>query len=203
MKVKELLDSYSLIDFVTIKFYAPNLMPQNGLIMSTPNYGLVKPMVEDCDIEQWFCSKDSIDITLTSWNPGKIVMPVSDNLIGIDERNSSADSSNSATVNGAPLSPKLYMKVKGLLEEQKEEHAKTLEKLFPSQDPSDHDNDDIRNLKLTRRSFNCLHRAGIQSIGDLREVTANELMDIRNFGKHCLQEVQDELNAYGLHLKED
>ena len=120
MKVKELLDSYSLIDFVTVKFYAPNLMPQNGLIMSTPNYGLVKPMVEDYDIEQWFSSTDSIEITLSSWNPGKIVIPVSDNLIGKDEHNSSADSSNSVTVNDAQSSSKLYKKVKGLWDEQEE-----------------------------------------------------------------------------------
>lgn len=177
MKVRELLDSYSLIDFVTVKFYAPNLMPQNGLIMSTPNYGLVKPMVEDYDIEQWFCSTDSIEITLSSWNPGKIVMPVSDNLIGKDERNSSADSSDSFTI--------------------------PLEKLFMAQEPSDHDNDDIRNLKLSRHAYNCLHKMGIQSIGELRESTAKELLAIERFGKRALQEVQDELMAYGLSLKED
>lgn len=95
-------------------------------------------------------------------------------------------------------------RIKNLEREEVEQNNQDfLESLNNIPDPSKYDNHDIRNLKLTRRTFNCLHRAGIQSIGDLRGFTADELLAIDRFGKHSLREVQDELNAYGLHLKED
>lgn len=200
-------------------------------IMSTKHYEDVKCIVDDLEINKWWLSKNDnsrrvsyipsplklpnemigtdfcvINILLEKWPangqwvfsttescfindvgvgttvPGsetiaKELHVISDNLIGKDDRNSSGEPSDSFTI--------------------------PLEKLFPAQEPSVHDNDDIRNLKLSRHAYNCLHKMGIQSIGELREFTAKKLLAIERFGKRALQEVQDELMAYGLSLKED
>ncbi len=59
----------------------------------------------------------------------------------------------------------------------------------------------IEALNLSVRSFNCLKRAGINTIGDLVEKTPEEMMKVRNLGQKSLEEVQERLAALGLGLR--
>ncbi|HEX2702270.1 MAG TPA: DNA-directed RNA polymerase subunit alpha [Solirubrobacteraceae bacterium] len=61
----------------------------------------------------------------------------------------------------------------------------------------------IEELELGVRSYNCLKRAGIQTVGDLISKSEAELNAIPNFGKKSIDEVIETLEARGLHLRED
>ncbi|HLS88371.1 MAG TPA: DNA-directed RNA polymerase subunit alpha [Sphingobacteriaceae bacterium] len=60
----------------------------------------------------------------------------------------------------------------------------------------------IEELDLSVRSFNCLKRAGINSIGELVEKTPEEMLKVRNLGRKSLDEVEQKLALLGLSLKE-
>jgi len=60
----------------------------------------------------------------------------------------------------------------------------------------------IEELELGVRSYNCLKRAGIQTVGDLLQKTESELNAIPNFGSKSIEEVVETLEARGLSLNE-
>lgn len=59
----------------------------------------------------------------------------------------------------------------------------------------------IEELDLSVRSFNCLKRAGINTVEELTQRTEEDMMKVRNLGKKSLEEVQQKLQALGLSLK--
>jgi DNA-directed RNA polymerase subunit alpha len=59
----------------------------------------------------------------------------------------------------------------------------------------------IEELELGVRSYNCLKRVGIETIGDLTSKSEAELAAIPNFGKKSVEEVRETLAAHGLTLK--
>ncbi len=59
----------------------------------------------------------------------------------------------------------------------------------------------IEDLDLSVRSYNCLKRAGIQSVEELTQRTEDELMRVRNLGKKSLKEVKDKIYELGLSFK--
>ncbi len=61
----------------------------------------------------------------------------------------------------------------------------------------------VEELNLSVRSYNCLKREGINSVGDLVEKSEAELMDIRNFGQKSIDEVKAKLEELGLSLREE
>jgi DNA-directed RNA polymerase subunit alpha len=61
----------------------------------------------------------------------------------------------------------------------------------------------IEELELGVRSYNCLKRAGIQTVGDLISKSEAELNAIPNFGKKSIDEVIETLEARGLSLRDD
>src|SRR5438874_2686653 len=61
----------------------------------------------------------------------------------------------------------------------------------------------IEDLNLSVRSYNCLKREGINSVGELVQKSEAELMDIRNFGQKSIDEVKAKLEDLGLGLRED
>jgi DNA-directed RNA polymerase subunit alpha len=61
----------------------------------------------------------------------------------------------------------------------------------------------IEELELGVRSYNCLKRVGIETIGDLVTKTENELAAIPNFGKKSIEEVKETLATHGLTLRGD
>jgi len=60
----------------------------------------------------------------------------------------------------------------------------------------------IEDLELSVRSYNCLKREGIHSVGELVGRSEADLMDIRNFGAKSIDEVKDKLGELGLALKD-
>jgi DNA-directed RNA polymerase subunit alpha len=61
----------------------------------------------------------------------------------------------------------------------------------------------IEELELGVRSYNCLKRAGIQTVGDLISKSEAELNAIPNFGKKSIDEVIETLHSRGLDLRQD
>ncbi|CAM3569825.1 DNA-directed RNA polymerase subunit alpha [Micrococcus flavus] len=60
----------------------------------------------------------------------------------------------------------------------------------------------IEDLELTVRSYNCLKREGIHTVGELVARSEADLMDIRNFGAKSIDEVKEKLYELGLSLKD-
>jgi DNA-directed RNA polymerase subunit alpha len=71
----------------------------------------------------------------------------------------------------------------------------------PARQPNALDDILIEELELGVRSYNCLKRAGIQTVGDLVSKTESELNAIPNFGKKSIDEVVETLHARGLGLR--
>ncbi|MCM1365123.1 MAG: DNA-directed RNA polymerase subunit alpha [Faecalibacterium sp.] len=61
----------------------------------------------------------------------------------------------------------------------------------------------IEELDLSVRSFNCLKRAGINTVEDLTTKTEEDMMKVRNLGKKSLDEVINKLHSFGLSLRAD
>ena len=61
----------------------------------------------------------------------------------------------------------------------------------------------IEELDLSVRSFNCLKRAGIDTVEDLVSKTQEDMIKVRNLGKKSLEEVIQKLESLHLSLKKD
>ena len=59
----------------------------------------------------------------------------------------------------------------------------------------------VEELDLSVRSYNCLKRAGIQTVEELTQKTEDEMMRVRNLGKKSLKEVKDKIYDLGLSFK--
>ena len=59
----------------------------------------------------------------------------------------------------------------------------------------------IEDLNLSVRSYNCLKRANINTVGELTQKTEEEMMNVRNLGRKSLKEVVQKLREIGLDLK--
>ena len=59
----------------------------------------------------------------------------------------------------------------------------------------------IEDLDLSVRSYNCLKRANINTVGELAQKTEEEMMKVRNLGRKSLKEVVLKLREIGLDLK--
>jgi DNA-directed RNA polymerase subunit alpha len=58
----------------------------------------------------------------------------------------------------------------------------------------------IEELNLSVRCDICLKRGAINTVGDVVQRTEAELMDLRNFGQQCLDEIKGKLSELGLFL---
>ncbi|MGN1444866.1 MAG: DNA-directed RNA polymerase subunit alpha [Eubacteriales bacterium] len=61
----------------------------------------------------------------------------------------------------------------------------------------------IEELDMSVRSFNCLKRAGIDTVEDLTNKTEEDMIKVRNLGKKSLEEVIQKLHSLGLDLKKE
>jgi DNA-directed RNA polymerase subunit alpha len=61
----------------------------------------------------------------------------------------------------------------------------------------------IEELDLSVRSYNCLKRAGINTVQELCSKSEEEMMKVRNLGRKSLEEVQEKLAELGLSLRKD
>ncbi len=102
------------------------------------------------------------------------------------------------------LSARILMEHLGLFTDLTEV-AKTAEVMKEAEVASDDHMLDrtIEELDLSVRSYNCLKRAGINTVFDLTEKTEPEMMKVRNLGRKSLEEVKVKLADLGLGLKTD
>lgn len=61
----------------------------------------------------------------------------------------------------------------------------------------------INEFEFSVRAYNCMKRAGINTIGDLTEKTEEEMRQVRNLGSRGLQEIKDKLTSLGLRFMTD
>ena len=61
----------------------------------------------------------------------------------------------------------------------------------------------ISDLQLSVRARKCMNRLGINTMGEVMQRTADELLESRNFGMTSLSEVREKLQAMGLSLRGD
>ena len=61
----------------------------------------------------------------------------------------------------------------------------------------------IEELDLSVRSFNCLKRAGINTVGDLINKSEDDMMKVRNLGRKSLEEVMAKLDSLGFTLTKE
>ena len=61
----------------------------------------------------------------------------------------------------------------------------------------------LEELDVTVRSYNCLKRAGINSVGDLVKMSEDDLCHIRNMGRRCVEEIVKKLKGLGLELRRE
>ena len=61
----------------------------------------------------------------------------------------------------------------------------------------------IEELDLSVRAFNCLKRAGVNTVGDLIGKSPEEMMKVRNLGKKSLEEVMSKLESLGFNLSKE
>lgn len=83
------------------------------------------------------------------------------------------------------------------------DQAKSIFAQSDEDDKSESDDKPIESLELSVRSYNCLKRAGISTIGELTGKTEEEMMKVRNLGKKSLKEVKDKLTSMGLSFKNE
>jgi len=83
------------------------------------------------------------------------------------------------------------------------EHTKLLGEEEPEEEEPSGGMHDImiEELELGVRSYNCLKRVGVETIGDLISKSESELSAIPNFGKKSIEEVKENLAAHGLALR--
>ena len=63
--------------------------------------------------------------------------------------------------------------------------------------------EDIIALEPTARTYNCLKRAGVNTIRELTEKSIEDLQRVRNMGRKCVEEVEELLGAFGLELRKE
>jgi DNA-directed RNA polymerase subunit alpha len=75
----------------------------------------------------------------------------------------------------------------------------------PGEEPGLSEGDDrlIEELEIGVRAYNCLKRAGVQTIGELTSKSFSELTAIPNFGERSIEEVVEALSQLGLSLREE
>ena len=61
----------------------------------------------------------------------------------------------------------------------------------------------IEELDLSVRSYNCLKRVGLNTIGSLTQQTESQMMNIRNLGRKSFEEIRDKLLLLGMHFSEE
>ena len=59
----------------------------------------------------------------------------------------------------------------------------------------------IEDMDLTVRSYNCLKREGVTTLGELVQKSEDDLLEIRNFGQKSIDEVKAKLEEMGLCLR--
>ncbi|MGM9873418.1 MAG: DNA-directed RNA polymerase subunit alpha [Bacilli bacterium] len=77
-----------------------------------------------------------------------------------------------------------------------------IEKDDVPQEENKYENIQIEELDLSQRSYNCLKRAGIQTVIELADKTEEDMMKYKNLGKKSFKEIKDKLASIGLSFRD-
>ena len=160
------------------KLLHPNL--QLGTIATDSNYSPVRKA--NYTVENTRVGHDShFDrLTIEVWTDGSITPQV-------------------ALAESANLLIKHFEKFLGVAEITRDIN---IEKDIAPVEENKYENFAIEELDLSVRSYNCLKRAGIQTVLELTEKTEEDMMKVKNLGKKSLKEIKEKLAAYGLSFKD-
>ena len=61
----------------------------------------------------------------------------------------------------------------------------------------------IEELDLSVRSYNCLKRAGINTVQELTDKSMADMMEVRNLGRKSLEEIENKIDALGLSFRKE
>ena len=61
----------------------------------------------------------------------------------------------------------------------------------------------IEQLDLSQRTYNCLKRSQITKVGQVMQMSEDELLSLRNFGQKSLEELRERLRQHGLLTEDD
>lgn len=104
-----------------------------------------------------------------------------------------------------------YEALENQMEEQKKFYERQIAELkgevLPEEPNEEDENSPLKtpleDLDLSCRSFNCLTRAGIRTLGDIVSMTELEMMKVRNLGRKSLEEVVNKIAMMGFHLADE
>ena len=160
------------------KLLHPNL--QLGTIATDSNYSPVRKANYTVDATRVGHDSHFDKLTIEVWTDGSITPQV-------------------ALAESANLLIKHFEKFLGVAEITRDIN---IEKDIAPVEENKYENFAIEELDLSVRSYNCLKRAGIQTVLELTERTEEDMMKVKNLGKKSLKEIKDKLAAYGLSFKD-
>ena len=160
------------------KLLHPNL--QLGTIATDSNYSPVRKANYTVDATRVGHDSHFDKLTIEVWTDGSITPQV-------------------ALAESANLLIKHFEKFLGVAEITRDIN---IEKDIAPVEENKYENFAIEELDLSVRSYNCLKRAGIQTVLELTEKTEEDMMKVKNLGKKSLKEIKEKLAAYGLSFKD-
>ena len=160
------------------KILHPNL--QLGTIATDSNYSPVRKANYTVDATRVGHDSHFDKLTIEVWTDGSITPQV-------------------ALAESANLLIKHFEKFLGVAEITRDIN---IEKDIAPVEENKYENFAIEELDLSVRSYNCLKRAGIQTVLELTEKTEEDMMKVKNLGKKSLKEIKEKLAAYGLSFKD-
>ena len=160
------------------KVIHPNL--QLGTIATDSNYSPVRKANYTVDNTRVGHDSHFDKLTVEVWTDGSITPQV-------------------ALAESANLLIKHFEKFLGVAEITRDIN---IEKDVTPVEENKYENFAIEELDLSVRSYNCLKRAGIQTVLELTEKTEEDMMKVKNLGKKSLKEIKEKLAAYGLSFKD-
>ena len=160
------------------KLLHPNL--QLGTIATDSNYSPVRKANYTVDATRVGHDSHFDKLTIEVWTNGSVTPQV-------------------ALAESANLLIKHFEKFLGVAEITRDIN---IEKDIAPVEENKYENFAIEELDLSVRSYNCLKRAGIQTVLELTEKTEEDMMKVKNLGKKSLKEIKEKLAAYGLSFKD-
>ena len=160
------------------KLLHPNL--QLGTIATDSNYSPVRKANYTVDATRVGHDSHFDKLTIEVWTDGSITPQV-------------------ALAESANLLIKHFEKFLGVAEITRDIN---IEKDIAPVEENKYENFAIEELDLSVRSYNCLKRAGIQTVLELTDKTEEDMMKVKNLGKKSLKEIKEKLAGYGLSFKD-
>ncbi len=173
MKLNELIETCSE------PVYTVHVHKDNVKLMSFYDKEMIAKYVGNRDIAKWFSLSSN----------GELDVELKDNYIASIESEDRAD--------------EVVFTTDSITVRKKEVLNKDFLEMLPTQDPHKYDDYDIRNLRLGKAALNKLSNLGISTVGELRELTVENISSIPRIGKRRVDDIRRALYEFNCHLKDD